>query len=321
MRRWTPQLPIRRPTRVTANGASGTMHSRLRVQTRTAEHGATLIDGPALFPKMRDRKTSDPTRTNELPAPDLASYTEDQLRFAGAAWPMRAAEELRSALIFRALARAAYQIGVAEPWPSHFAAAVRDEVRHARLCASVASRFAAGEPCYDVRPVRARLARTPHPVMRVASLLLVEVAMGETISMVLFRAGRRLAVEPLTRAALGLIVADEVRHQALGWEGIAAVWPKLDDRQRGAMHEEAALGLASCERQTALPALRWLQKGQPFEAALGRLGVLSPEVRVESFYHAVERLVIPRLTHLGVDGALAWNRRYRTSVISTSADS
>ena len=64
---------------------------------------------------MRDRKTSDPTRTNELPAPDLASYTEDQLRFAGAAWPMRAAEELRSALIFRALARAAYQIGVAEP--------------------------------------------------------------------------------------------------------------------------------------------------------------------------------------------------------------
>ncbi len=145
--------------------------------------------------------------------------------------------------------------------------------------------------------------------------------MGETISLVLFRAGRRLAVEPLTRAALGLIVADEVRHQALGWEGIAAVWPKLDDRQRGAMQEEAALGLASCERQTALPALRWLQKGQPFEAALGRLGVLSPEVRVESFYHAVERLVIPRLTHLGVDGALAWNRRYRTSVISTSADS
>jgi hypothetical protein len=265
--------------------------------------------------KMRDRMTPDPKRTTELPAPDLASYTEGQLRFAGAAWPMRAAEELRSALIFRALADAARRIGMVEPWPSRFAAAVRDEVRHARLCASVAARFAAGEPCYDVLPVRARLARTPLLVMRVASLLLVEVAMGETISMVLFRAGRRLAVEPLTRAALGLIAADEVRHQALGWAGMAAVWPTLDDRQRAAMQQEAGLGLAACERQTALPALRWLERGRPFAAALGRLGVLSPEVRVESFYQAVERLVIPRLTRLGVDGALAWNRRYRTPVI------
>jgi hypothetical protein len=270
---------------------------------------------------MRDRMTPDPKRATELPAPDLASYTEGQLRFAGAAWPMRAAEELRSALIFRALADAARRIGMAEPWPSRFSAAVRDEVRHARLCASVAARFAAGEPCYDVLPVRARLARTPLLVMRVASLLLVEVAMGETISMVLFRAGRRLAVEPLTSAALGLIAADEVRHQALGWEGMAAVWPTLDDRQRAAMQQEAGLGLAACERQTALPALRWLERGQPFAAALGRLGVLSPEVRVESFYQAVERLVIPRLTRLGVDGALAWNRRYRTSVICSSAGS
>jgi hypothetical protein len=34
-------------------------------------------------------------------------------------------------------------------------------------------------------------------------------------------------------------------------------------------------------------------------------------VRVETFYAAVERLVVPRLTRLGLDGRRAWNDRYR----------
>ena len=68
--------------------------------------------------------------TTELPDPDLAPYSDAQVRFAVTAWPMRAAEELRSALTFRALARAACQASIPEPWPARFAAAVHDEVRH-----------------------------------------------------------------------------------------------------------------------------------------------------------------------------------------------
>jgi len=64
----------------------------------------------------------------DLPSPDLAPYRRDDIRFAVAAWPIRAAQELRSAGIFHALARAA-RIGGApsQPWPSRFVAAVRDE--------------------------------------------------------------------------------------------------------------------------------------------------------------------------------------------------
>jgi hypothetical protein len=58
------------------------------------------------------------------------------------------------------------------------------------------------------------------------------------------------------------------------------------------------------------PALRRLHAGERFDPALGALGVLSPEARVEAFYTAVERLVVPRLTRLGLDGAAAWNDRY-----------
>ncbi len=223
---------------------------------------------------------------------------------------MRAAEELRSALIFRALARAAKDAGMPERWPRQFCAAVRDELRHARLCASVGEKLLAERPRYDPVPVRRRLAGLPDATTRAAALLLVEVAIGETISMCLFRAGRRAAVEPLTRATLGSILRDEARHQRLGWAGFACLWDLLPDPSREIARREAARGLATCERQIA-PALQWLQRREPFDPAYAALGVLHPEARVETFYFAVERLVLPRLTRLGIDGPTVWQNRYR----------
>jgi hypothetical protein len=249
--------------------------------------------------------------TTDLPSPDLAPYGADEIRFAVAAWPMRAAEELRSAGIFRALARASRVAGLPHPWPDRFASAVRDEVRHARLCVDVGARLGASAPVYDPRPLRARLARLPDPLLRTAALLLVEVAIGETISMYMFRAGRRGAVEPLTRAALGQILRDEVRHQKIGWTGLAALCSMLTEALRVEVQREAARGLAACEQQTARPAMVWLQRREPFHPAYAALGVLHPEARIEAFYHAVERLVIPRLTRVGLDGPSAWKNRYR----------
>jgi hypothetical protein len=261
------------------------------------------------------------TGTIDLPAPALAPYTDAQIRFARMAWPMRAAEELRSALIFRALRQAARTIAMAEPWPARFDSAVRDELRHARLCASVGARLGAAKPQYDARPVWARLAGLPDPTLRAAALLLVEVAIGETISMYMFRAGRRLASEPLTRAALGAILTDEARHQRLGWTAFAALWAALTPRLKEAVQREAALGLAASERHIALPAIRWLQARRPFDPAYAALGVVHPEARVEAFYAAVERLVLPRLTRVGLDGPLAWKNRYRPVGVGFSAGS
>jgi hypothetical protein len=254
-----------------------------------------------------------PTGMNptELPAPDLANYSDAEIRFAVAAWPMRASEELRSALIFRALADAARAARMPAPWPMHFARAARDEARHARLCAAVGSRLGAPAPRYDATPVRQRVASLSDPIERTAALLLVEIAMGETISMLLFRAGRRSAIEPLTRAALGSIFRDEVRHQRLGWTGFATLWTMLTERQRGAAQREASLGLAAFEQQIARPALRRLESGEPFDPAHAALGVLCPEARIDAFYLAVEKLVVPRLTRVGLDGAHAWEHRYR----------
>jgi hypothetical protein len=247
----------------------------------------------------------------DLPSPVLTGFTAAQIAFGVSAWPMRAGEELRSALVFRALARAARRVPALVSWADRFAGMVADELRHTRLCAAIGARLGAPAVAYDAAPVRARLAALPDPTRRAAAILLVEAAIGETISTMLFRAGRRGAAEPLTRAALTLILADEVRHQRNGWTALRALWPSLGEGNRRWLQDEAASGLGMAERRIAWPALRWLDEGRPFDPACAALGVISPETRVDAFYAAVERLVVPRLDALGLDGAGAWRDRYR----------
>jgi hypothetical protein len=57
--------------------------------------------------------------------------------------------------------------------------------------------------------------------------------------------------------------------------------------------------------------MAWLQGKRAFDPAYAALGVIDPEVRIETFYWAVEQLVVPRLRKLGLDGAQAWASRYR----------
>jgi hypothetical protein len=193
-------------------------------------------------------------------------------------------------------------------------AVIRDELRHTRLCTLIAHRLAAPPPQHDLAPVKLRLSSLPQPRFRLASLLLVEAAIGETLSMALFRAGRRTTTEPLTRSALTSIVIDEVRHARLGWEFSVELWPMLDARERTELQAQASRGLAAMEHQVAVPALRRLDAGASFAPKLAALGVLSPEARVEAFYTSVEHIVLPRLDRLGLDGRAAWNDRYQTTL-------
>ncbi len=106
-----------------------------------------------------------------------------------------------------------------------------------------------------------------------------------------------------------------VTSVSAAWAGFASLLPMLTGRLRATPpgHAGARTG-ASSSRSRARPAMRWLEKRRPFDPAYAALGVLNPEARVETFYRAVEGLVLPRLTRLGIDGALAWKNRYRHAV-------
>ena len=73
------------------------------------------------------------------------------------------------------------------------------------------------------------------------------------------------------------------------------------------------MALGGMEQQIAAPALRRLEANVGFDPRYAELGVLAPESRVDAFYAAVERLVIPRLNRLGLDGARAWRDCYAPS--------
>ena len=114
-----------------------------------------------------------------------------------------------------------------------------------------------------------------------------------------------------SRAVLRSILSDEVRHQRLGWSALEALWPALPEVLRVELQRHAGRGLAACEQQVAKPAMLWLKERRPFDPAYADLGVLHPEQRVEAFYFAVERFVVPRLGRLGLDGPRAWELRYK----------
>jgi hypothetical protein len=187
-----------------------------------------------------------------------------------------------------------------------------DEAEHARVCARVAEQLGASAPRFDRGPLEARMARVPQPLPRVLSLAAIEVAAGETVSCALFSEATTRSREPLTRWALTAILRDEARHAQLGWECLSAALA-LPGAGAGleALHDELKVAFASMEQLTAVPSLRRLEAALPFDPALEGLGVLAPEVRVDAFYAAVEKRVVPRLDALGLRGAEAWADRYR----------
>ena len=271
-----------------------------------------MTDGPA--PTLRARSGSRFLGSGpgapvlpSLPALQTAGFDADVLAVGARAWTLRAEEEYRSAAIFAELTAALAGTGLPLDLTGAAAATVVDELGHAALCIDLAARLGAPLPTVNAEPVAARVASHPTPRRRALALALVEGAIGETISSALFNAGRHATQEPCSRAALAHIARDEAHHARRFWELMRAV--PLDDADRAHLQAEAQHAFGHLERGL-LPALRRLEAGESFNPALGALGVLAPERRVETFYGAVERAVRPRLDALGLDGDGAWARRY-----------
>ena len=98
-------------------------------------------------------------------------------------------------------------------------AAAADEVRHARRCFTLASRYA-GRPLGPAALAvqRARHART---LTDLAVQTAQEGCIGETISAALAAAALDAATDPAAVACLKLLTADERRHAALSWQILA----------------------------------------------------------------------------------------------------
>jgi hypothetical protein len=247
-----------------------------------------------------------------LPAPELGGYRAEHLAIAARAWTLRAEEEYRSASVFAEIVAAGLDTGAPVDVVGAIARIVDDEIAHATLCLDLASRFGAPAPVASPGRVRGRLATfAPDRALQALSLLLFEGAVGESVSVRLFRAGRRASREPCTRAALGAIMRDEARHATVSWLASAELYAALPAASREALAADLSRGFGAFERAAALPALQNLDAGRQVDPALRELGVLSYEDRVEAFYAGIERVALPRLSRLGFDAQRLWADRYR----------
>lgn len=246
---------------------------------------------------------------NPFRDPAFPRYTREQIAFAARAWTMRAEEERRSAAVFADLLGLLADANVPLDAVRDVHGIMGDELHHADLCASMAITLGAPKPAS--RPLwRTGQAPTTREERgsRALEIVLVEGAIGETISSALFGAGWRATVEPHARAALARILRDEVTHSRRFWRLLDALRLDGDDEH---LHGVAARGFALIEQTQMVPVLTRLKNGEPFEDAWAELGVLRPEARVEAFYAAIERRVVPALNARRLDGERAWAGRYR----------
>lgn len=189
-----------------------------------AEADAIRLSASAWFRGERRRER----RKCTLADSDITAYTQAQVAFARRAWPMKAAQELRSAAVFSELQRCALLLGLPLDVVMAFSRAAQDELSHAEVCTMVGERLGAAGPRLEMRGVETRFAAHPDTQRRFLALLLAETAVGETVSCALFRAAVRSSREPLTRSALSLILADEALHARLGWKALGWVLQTRD---------------------------------------------------------------------------------------------
>ncbi len=108
-----------------------------------------------------------------------------------------------------------------------------------------------------------------------------EACVGETLAALEAAEGARLATEPLARAALSEIAADEQRHATLGWRCLRWVLARCAPSERAEVVSALHAAIARDDQPTG--SARGLQAH----------GILDPEARRELFAAGRRAILVP----------------------------
>lgn len=134
-----------------------------------------------------------------------------------AEWGRRVVAEYRSAALTAELVTWLIELGADPDLIRDGLRIVGDELTHAELSAEVLA-AAGGAVTEPVARETLRLTRTEPIELAVVRVCVDAFCLGETVAVPLFRRMLAGAVEPVARAALRRIVADEARHRRFGWD-------------------------------------------------------------------------------------------------------
>jgi hypothetical protein len=152
--------------------------------------------------------------------PDLHPSTA---RVLAGVWAFRARSEREAVARFTRLARQLAEQGALPELVSLAARAVDDERRHVDLCLRMAARYGHA-PADDAEPPAAHEIGPASlaPADRLLYELVAFCAITESLNTALMTVTYEHARDPVARAAVREILADEVHHGRLGWAHLAA---------------------------------------------------------------------------------------------------
>jgi hypothetical protein len=195
-------------------------------------------------------------RERELAAPDLTALNAAERELLAAHWARCGQLEQASIAAFARFALQLLSLGAPAKLVLACGQALQDETAHATLCFELASRYA-GE---SIGPAELAVADClgAESLADVLELVIAEGCIGETMAAMEAAEAALAAKDPVVRAALERISADETRHAELAWRfarwAIAKGGPELASVARRAFgrHElPRAAGAASSQRLRA----------------------------------------------------------------------
>jgi hypothetical protein len=167
------------------------------------------------------------------------------------------------------------------------AAAMTDEIEHARLCFALAARY--GARACGPGPLPSDDALRDRTPLRILDDVVREACIGETLAALEAIEALAQAREPAVRAALQRIADDELRHAQLGWRHLRWALERAHGDEREAMIDVVEAAFADAMRAPIIGAA---------EPTLRAHGVLDAESRARARHGGLLEVVRPCATAL-----------------------
>jgi hypothetical protein len=233
----------------------------------------------------------------------LPVLTEAERTAAIATWKGRMVNEHISSRVFAALLQQLMAAGVAPRWQAKVAEAASDELRHGRQCAAMVHALG-GDACATIEHLAPVPAHDDASPLEAALRNVLSIScLSETVAVALIGAERLRAEPDVTEGVLSHILADEVRHAALGWGLLESLSAGLDDDVRAGLNAYLVVAF----RHLFAHELAHLPAGPTPSEAASDVGVCDGDEAVALFVETVTDVIVPRLEALGfaAEAALA----------------
>lgn len=227
------------------------------------------------------------------PLPDTVGLPDELRAELAAAWTRDGLFEHASIASFARFSLELVAVGAPAELVELAHRAALDEVRHARLCLSLAGAYAGGPVGVGPLPLGGRIEVTSD-LASMAARAAREGCIGETVAAVLAAQQLAHATDPAVRRALAIIAADEARHAELAFRAVAWAMRTGGAPVRAAV--AAVLALLDGESDAGAPR---------HEGPLDRHGRLEAEEQRRVVAQAIAEVVRPAARALL--GTAAWS--------------